>query len=49
MKRFLGEFDFRYNERAALGVSDAERGSKSLKRIVGKTLAYGRTGERAAS
>jgi len=43
LKRYLGEFDFRYNERAGLGVSDAERATKALKGIVGKRLTYRRT------
>ena len=47
LKRYLGEFDFRYNERAALGVTDSERATKALKGIVGKRLTYRRTGERA--
>ncbi|HVM77887.1 MAG TPA: IS1595 family transposase [Stellaceae bacterium] len=40
LKRYLGEFDFRYNERAALKVSDAERASKAIKGAVGKRLTY---------
>jgi hypothetical protein len=42
LKRYLAEFDFRYNEREALGVSDAERMSKSVGGIVGKRLTYRR-------
>lgn len=45
LKRYLCEFDFRYNERAALKVSDVERFTKAMKRIVGKRLTYRRTGE----
>lgn len=30
LKRYVGEFDFRYNERIALGVTDAERFSKAI-------------------
>jgi transposase-like protein len=41
LKRYLGEFDFRYNERSALGVSDTERMVKALKGIEGKRLTYG--------
>jgi hypothetical protein len=37
---YLAEFDFRYNERMALGVGDAERMAKSVKGIVGKRLTY---------
>jgi transposase-like protein len=40
LKRYLAEFDFRYNERSALGVEDAERMAKSVKGIVGKRLTY---------
>ncbi len=43
LKRYLAEFDFRYNERAALKVSDPERAAKALKGIVGKRLTYRRT------
>jgi transposase-like protein len=46
LKRYLAEFDYRYNERQALGVSDAERMAKSVKGIVGKRLTYRRVGER---
>jgi len=40
LKRYLAEFDYRYNERAALGVGDAERMAKSIPGIVGKRLYY---------
>lgn len=43
LKRYLGEFDFRYNERASLGVDDKERTSNALLGIVGKRLTYRRT------
>jgi transposase-like protein len=42
LKRYLAEFDFRYNEREALGVRDAERMEKSVQGIVGKRLTYRR-------
>jgi transposase-like protein len=42
LKRYLAEFDFRYNERVALGVDDAERMRKALVGIVGKHLTYRR-------
>ena len=42
LKRYLAEFDFRYNERMALDVSDMERTSKAIKGIVGKRLTYRR-------
>ena len=42
LKRYLAEFDFRYNEREALGVGDFERMTKSVQGIVGKRLTYRR-------
>lgn len=47
LKRYLAEFDFRYNERSALGVSDGARADKALQGITGKRLTYRRTGESA--
>src|SRR6266851_9049278 len=44
LKRYLAEFDYRYNEREANGVSDAQRMAKSVMGIVGKRLTYRRTG-----
>ncbi|HUC61186.1 MAG TPA: IS1595 family transposase [Alphaproteobacteria bacterium] len=49
LKRYLAEFDFRYNERSALGVDDEQRATKALKGVAGKRLTYARTGERGAS
>lgn len=43
LKRYLGEFDFRYNHRSGLGVSDMERTIAALKGIEGKRLTYRRT------
>ncbi|NJM33458.1 MAG: IS1595 family transposase [Rhodomicrobium sp.] len=43
LKRYLAEFDFRYNERAALNVTDAERAVKAVKGVVGKRVTYQRT------
>jgi transposase-like protein len=43
MHRYLAEFDFRYSNRAKLGVSDRERADKALKGIEGKRLTYRRT------
>ena len=40
LKRYLAEFDFRYNERLALGVGDVERTGKALAGIIGKRLLY---------
>jgi transposase-like protein len=42
LHRYLAEFDFRYSNRAALGVSDAMRADKAMKGIVGKRLTYRR-------
>src|SRR2546430_2476132 len=38
LKRYLAEFDFRYNERIALGVDDQERTARAIRGIVGKRL-----------
>src|SRR6202011_3522384 len=40
LKRYLAEFDYRYNERMALGVNDADRARKAVSGIVGKRLTY---------
>lgn len=40
LKRYLAEFDFRYNERSALGVQDAVRCDTLVAGIVGKRLTY---------
>ena len=42
LKRYLAEFDFRYNEREALGINDAQRMAKSVQGILGKRLTYRR-------
>jgi transposase-like protein len=44
LKRYVGEFDYRYNTRTALGFSDAERFTAAIPGIVGKRLTYRRTG-----
>ncbi len=50
LKRYLCEFDFRYNERSALGVEDAERAAKALRGVVGKRVTYQETnGTRGAT
>jgi transposase-like protein len=43
LHRYLAEFDFRYSNRAKLGVNDAERANIALKGISGKRLTYRRT------
>jgi transposase-like protein len=40
LKRYLAEFDFRYNERSALEVTDAERAVKVIRGTVGKRVTY---------
>lgn len=40
LKRYLAEFDFRYNERDGLGVSDMARSDRLVRGIVGKRLTY---------
>ncbi len=42
LKRYVGEFDFRYNYREKLGFDDMERTNIALKGIEGKRLTYGR-------
>jgi len=40
LHRYLAEFDFRYSNRAALGVNDGERAALAIKGIEGKRLTY---------
>lgn len=40
LHRYLAEFDFRYNNRKALGVDDSERADKLLSGVKGKRLTY---------
>lgn len=47
LHRYLAEFDFRFNNRTALKVSDAERHNNLLSMIAGKRLTYRRTSEAA--
>lgn len=47
LHRYLSEFDFRYNRRAALKISDTERNDDLLASIGGKRLTYRRVGEAA--
>jgi transposase-like protein len=42
LKRYLAEYDFRYNERMALNVSDKERATKAIAGVVGKRMTYQR-------
>lgn len=45
LHRYLAEFDFRYNNRIALGVNDEARADEAVKAIRGKRLTYRRTNE----
>ena len=42
LQRYVTEFDFRYNTRAALGFNDVERAAIALRGIAGKRLTYRR-------
>ena len=42
LHRYLAEFDFRYSNRAALGVDDTARAVTALQGVVGKRLTYRR-------
>jgi transposase-like protein len=42
LHRYLAEFDFRYNNRVALGVGDVDRTDQALLGVVGKRLTYRR-------
>ena len=44
LPRYLAEFDFRYNRRAKLGISDAERTIDAIRGAAGKRLMYSQTG-----
>ncbi|MFI4998524.1 MAG: IS1595 family transposase [Reyranellales bacterium] len=46
LQRYLTEFDFRYSNRAALGIDDTERATAALKGAAGKRLTYRRINER---
>src|SRR5262249_24029238 len=48
LKRYLAEFDFRYNERSALGVEDVERAAKAVLGTVGKRVTYQGTNREGA-
>ena len=40
LHRYLSEFDFRYNNRIANGVDDAERTRRALRGTIGRRLMY---------
>ena len=45
LHRYLAEFDFRYNRRIGLGVSDAERAADAVRGAAGKRLTYRQAGQ----
>jgi transposase-like protein len=47
LKRYVAEFDFRYNNRIGLGVDDMARTEKLAKGAVGKRLTYRRINQRS--
>src|SRR3954470_1764643 len=47
LHRYLAEFEFRYNNRTALGITDAQRADRILSGIIGKRLTYETTAARA--
>jgi len=40
LRRYMAEYDFRYNHRSAKGVNDLERTNAILAKIQGKRLLY---------
>jgi transposase-like protein len=48
LKRYVGEFDFRYNYRIALGFNDADRAAIATKGAEGKRLTYRESGSGGA-
>lgn len=40
LHRYLAEFDFRYNNRTAMGIDDGVRSVKALMNVKGKRLTY---------
>ena len=40
LKRYLAEFDFRYNSRSVLGIADDARADRLVRGIMGKRLLY---------
>lgn len=48
LHRYVGEFEFRYNNREKLGCNDRDRAGNALKGVVGKRLTYRRFDEQTA-
>ena len=46
LHRYLAEFEFRYNNRIALGSNDADRADAMLSGVIGKRLTYQQSGAR---
>jgi transposase-like protein len=44
LNRYLAEFDFRYNRRSSLGVSDTERAMDAIRGAAGRRLMYRQAG-----
>lgn len=49
LHRYLAEFDFRFNTRTALGISDVQRTRLAIKGAEGKRLTYRRIGSASAA
>jgi transposase-like protein len=49
LHRYLAEFDFRYSNRIAVGVDDAERTARAVKGTIGKRLTYRTTRSKATT
>jgi transposase-like protein len=47
LHRYLAEFEFRYNNRVALGCNDSDRADALLSGIIGKRLTYAQSSARA--
>jgi hypothetical protein len=47
LHRYVAEFDFRYNQRAKLGITDHERSHAALRGMAGKRLTYKSTNKEA--
>ncbi|MBV9829165.1 MAG: IS1595 family transposase, partial [Alphaproteobacteria bacterium] len=48
LHRYLAEFDFRYSNRAKLGIDDSDRTTLAIQGAEGKRLTYRRTGQPSA-
>jgi transposase-like protein len=44
LHRYFAEFDFRYSNRSALGIEDADRADRALRQFAGRRLTYGSVG-----